>query len=113
MATRPLLFTRFGALLSVIAVGAWIATFEPHGGASLSSELYPLLRLTANQFCRERSVPMLAWYAAALLHWPAVGALIDCGRALRRRNRRMDSPRDQSTRAASRVASHPRNQEQA
>jgi len=94
--TRPLRFTMIGAVLGVLAVVVWIATFEPHGGVELSSVLFPLWGLAADVLFHERSVPVLAWYAGALLHWPILGAVVDLGRAMRRPSQRADSPADLS-----------------
>lgn len=92
MPTRPLLFTKIGALLGVAAVIIWIATFSAHGGVELSGVLFPLWRVAAGVLFPGQSVPVLAWYGGALLHWPALGAAIDLARALRRRGRRVGSP---------------------
>jgi len=102
MPTGPLLFTKIGALFGVAAVVIWIATFSAHGGVELSGILFPLWRLAAGVLLPGRSIPVLAWYAGALLHWPALGAAIDLARALRRGSRRVGSPPNSSMQATSR-----------
>jgi len=91
MRAGPLLFTKIGAGLSVVVVVAWVVTFEPHGGVALSSVLVPLWHLVASEAFSDRAVPVLAWYAGVLLHWPALGCGVDVLRAIRRRAPRVDS----------------------
>jgi hypothetical protein len=82
MRAGPFLFTKIGAGFSVVVVVARVATFEPHGGVELSSVFVPLWHLVASEVFSDRAVPALAWYAGVLLHWPALGGVVDVLRAL-------------------------------
>ena len=91
MASRPWTVTKIGALIGVLATLAWVATFQPHGGVELSVILFPLWNLLGHLIFPEQSVPACAWFAGALLHWPALGAVVDLLMTPGRRPR-VDSP---------------------
>lgn len=81
----PCFWTAVGGIISVLALIFWMVTFEPHGGVELSMYLFPGSSWLFGLSYQHENVPVLLWYACALLHWTLVGAGIDVVRLLRRR----------------------------
>ena len=53
----PYFYTLCGVALSLVAVVAWMLTFEPHGGPELSMYLFPLSVITLERIYPAQSVP--------------------------------------------------------
>ena len=91
MRTRPWLWTACGAAAGVLAIAAWLATFDPHGGVDWSPWLFPLSSAALERRYPFRSVPVPLFYASALLQWIVANAAVDLLR--RARGARRATPR--------------------
>lgn len=86
--TSPFLWTTILGIVGVAAVVAWMATLT-HCGPDLAFPLFPLWCLAAEALF---PMPSSVYYTGALLHWPAVGAVVDLVRAWKRRSQRAKRP---------------------
>jgi hypothetical protein len=80
MRIRPIFATLCATAAGVLALGAWAATFEPHGGVDLSPYLFPVSTAVLGAAYGGSSVPVPVFYGSALLQWVLLGALVDVAR---------------------------------
>lgn len=85
MHIRPYIGIICGTVVGGLAIVIWMATFEPHGGVELSRYLFPLSALALERMYPAQDVPVPFWYAAAMLQWVGLGAVVDLLRRLFRR----------------------------
>ncbi|OAI45923.1 hypothetical protein AYO44_12255 [Planctomycetaceae bacterium SCGC AG-212-F19] len=79
--------TLVGAVLGVVALVAWVATFDPHGGREFSLYLFPLSRWTLAALYPNQSIPPLLWFGGAFVQWLLLGFIFDIVVALRHARR--------------------------
>ena len=91
MRIQPFIGTLVGILIGLLAITAWLITFEPHGGPELSHYLFPGSVILLEWMFPTRSIPVPLWYCGALLHWVIPGVLVDLLRRAFRRESRHDN----------------------
>jgi len=85
MRVRPFIGTLCGIAIGGLAIATWMLTFDPHGGVEWSHYLFPISAIVLERIYPARSIPVLLWYAGALLQWVAIGAIVDLLRGAFRR----------------------------